>query len=105
MRLGVDVGGTNTDAVLMDGTEVVAWAKRPTSSSVSRGVAATINAVLEKAGIEGREVSCVMIGTTQFANALVQGLAGGRRNPARQPFRRGLATHDGLAGGHLPLHG
>jgi len=72
MRLGVDVGGTNTDAVLMDGTEVVAWAKRPTSSSVSRGVAATINAVLEKAGIEGREVSCVMIGTTQFANALVQ---------------------------------
>ena len=25
MRVGVDVGGTNTDAVLMDGREVVAW--------------------------------------------------------------------------------
>ncbi|MBT4046367.1 MAG: hypothetical protein HOF11_22895, partial [Rhodospirillaceae bacterium] len=27
MRLGIDVGGTNTDAVLMDGDRVVAWHK------------------------------------------------------------------------------
>ncbi len=28
MRIGIDVGGTNTDAVLMDGTNVLAWHKR-----------------------------------------------------------------------------
>lgn len=72
MRLGVDVGGTNTDAVLMDGKEVAAWAKHPTSVDVSAGVAAAIEAVLDKAGVTADAVSCVMIGTTQFGNALVE---------------------------------
>lgn len=72
MRLGVDVGGTNTDAVLIDGTEVAAWAKHPTSADVSAGVAAAIEAVLDEAGANADAVACVMIGTTQFANALVE---------------------------------
>lgn len=72
MRLGVDVGGTNTDAVLIDGTEVAAWAKYPTSTDVSAGVAAAIEAVLDKGGADADAISCVMIGTTQFANALVE---------------------------------
>lgn len=72
MRLGVDVGGTNTDAVLIDGKEVAAWAKHPTSTDVSAGVAAAIEAVLAEAGTDADAISCVMIGTTQFANALVE---------------------------------
>lgn len=34
MRLGVDVGGTNTDAVLLDRNAVVATVKRPTTEAV-----------------------------------------------------------------------
>ena len=32
MRIGVDVGGTNTDAVLMDGRRVLSSVKKPASS-------------------------------------------------------------------------
>ncbi len=35
MRIGIDVGGTNTDAVLMDGRQVAGWAKSPTMSMKS----------------------------------------------------------------------
>ena len=72
MRIGVDVGGTNTDAVLMDGSAIRAWTKRPTSADVSGGVAAAIRAVLEEAGVAPDAVGAVMIGTTHFANALIE---------------------------------
>ena len=42
MRLGVDVGGTNTDAVLMDGRRVAAELKTPTTPDVTSGI---LNAV------------------------------------------------------------
>lgn len=72
MRIGVDVGGTNTDAVLMDGSAIWAWTKRPTSADVSGGVAAAIRAVLEQASVAPDAVGAVMIGTTHFANALIE---------------------------------
>jgi N-methylhydantoinase A/oxoprolinase/acetone carboxylase beta subunit len=72
MRVGVDVGGTNTDAVLMEGKEVVAWTKNPTSPEVSHGVASAIAAVIAKGGIRRESVSAVMVGTTHFTNALVE---------------------------------
>lgn len=72
MRLGIDVGGTNTDAVLMDGRRVVAWAKRPTSCNVSDGIIAVTAAVLRDAGLSPTAVKCVMVGTTHFTNALVE---------------------------------
>ncbi|MFT3762242.1 MAG: hydantoinase/oxoprolinase family protein [Pseudoxanthomonas sp.] len=72
MRLGVDVGGTNTDAVLMDGASVLAWTKQPTTGDVASGVAAAITAVLERAGVRAGRVTAAMIGTTQFTNALVE---------------------------------
>jgi len=72
VRIGVDVGGTNTDAVLMDGPAIRAWTKRPTSADVSGGVAAAIRAVLEEAGVAPDAVGAVMIGTTHFANALIE---------------------------------
>lgn len=72
VRIGVDVGGTNTDAVLMDGAEVVAWTKQPTTADVGSGVAAAIGAVLADAGVAPGAVASVMIGTTHFTNALVE---------------------------------
>lgn len=72
MRIGVDVGGTNTDAVLIDGRRVVASTKQSTTPDVSVGVAAAIAAVLEEAAVATTDVTAVMIGTTHFTNALVE---------------------------------
>src|SRR5216684_4040440 len=38
MRIGIDVGGTNTDAVLMDGRSVLAEVKAPTTLDVTNAV-------------------------------------------------------------------
>lgn len=72
MRIGVDVGGTNTDAVLMDGSAILASTKQPTTADVSSGVAAAIAAVLAQGGIAAKTVRSVMVGTTHFTNALVE---------------------------------
>lgn len=72
MRIGVDVGGTNTDAVLIDGLRIVATNKQPTTPDVSSGVSAAIRAVLEDGKIVPGAITAVMIGTTHFTNALVE---------------------------------
>jgi N-methylhydantoinase A/oxoprolinase/acetone carboxylase beta subunit len=70
--LGVDVGGTNTDAVIMLGDEVIAAAKRSTTADVGEGLVTVVRAVLEAAGLAPGSLATVMIGTTQFINAFVQ---------------------------------
>jgi len=72
IRIGIDVGGTNTDAVLLDGTKVVAGVKAPTSRDVMTGVVEALRKVLAAAGREAATVDVVMIGTTHFTNAVVQ---------------------------------
>jgi len=72
VRIGVDVGGTNTDAVLMDGRDILASTKQPTTADVSSGVAAAIAAVLAQGGVSAKVVRSVMVGTTHFTNALVE---------------------------------
>ena len=72
MRLGIDVGGTNTDAVLVAGRTVLASAKRPTTSDVSSGIVSATRAVLEQASEGAAAIESVMIGTTHFANAFVE---------------------------------
>jgi N-methylhydantoinase A/oxoprolinase/acetone carboxylase beta subunit len=70
-RIGIDVGGTNTDAVLLDGTEIVHAVKTPTTEDVTSG----IKAALAELRAEPRAhvpVDAVMIGTTHFTNAVVQ---------------------------------
>ncbi len=73
MRIGVDVGGTNTDAVLMDGKRVLASFKSPTTADVGTGIVRAIRTVLEDSGAMAGEIESVMIGTTQFTNAFVEG--------------------------------
>jgi len=72
MRIGVDVGGTNTDAVLMKGNEVITSAKRPTTLDVASGMTNAIKAVLEDSRVPVSEIEAVMVGTTQFINAFVE---------------------------------
>jgi N-methylhydantoinase A/oxoprolinase/acetone carboxylase beta subunit len=72
VRIGIDVGGTNTDAVLMDGQTVVASTKRPTTRPVEDGIIAAIKAVLADSGVDVAAIDAVMIGTTHFTNAFVE---------------------------------
>lgn len=71
-RLGIDVGGTNTDAVVMKGKDVLAGIKAPTSEDVTTGVVAAMNGAIAQAGIDRANVSNVMIGTTHFTNAVIE---------------------------------
>jgi N-methylhydantoinase A len=71
--LGVDVGGTFTDAVLAAGDRLVT-AKAPTTpDDQSEGVLAAVEAVLEKAGVDAGDVREFAHGTTAATNALLEG--------------------------------
>lgn len=72
IRVGIDVGGTNTDAVVMRGREVLHGLKTGTTADVMGGVVAALDGVLAGAGVARDAVAAVMIGTTQFTNALVE---------------------------------
>ena len=69
-RIGIDVGGTNTDAVLLEGDRVLHAVKTPTTADVMTGVRLALAGVAPAVGPEG--VQAVMIGTTHFVNAVVQ---------------------------------
>ena len=72
-KLGIDVGGTNTDAVLIDeGRAVVAAVKRPTSGDVYAGIMGAVDAVLEASGVDRALIGQAMLGTTQCTNAIVE---------------------------------
>lgn len=80
LRIGVDVGGTNTDAVVLDISAVhtpdrgvLASHKSPTTSpNVTDGIEAAVKNVLEQADNPIDEISCLVIGTTHFINAIVE---------------------------------
>jgi N-methylhydantoinase A/oxoprolinase/acetone carboxylase beta subunit len=72
MRIGIDVGGTNTDAVLMDERHVLAEVKTPTTPDVTSGIVAALRALISDSGVEAASVQGVMIGTTHFTNAVVE---------------------------------
>ncbi|HEV2517654.1 MAG TPA: hydantoinase/oxoprolinase family protein [Devosia sp.] len=72
IRIGIDVGGTNTDAVVMDGATVIAGVKAATTADVMTGVVNALKAVLEASKLDASAIDVVMIGTTHFTNAVVQ---------------------------------
>jgi N-methylhydantoinase A len=74
MRLGVDVGGTFTDAVLLSDDGAVYTAKVPsTPAQESLGVRSAVQAVLERAGAQPQEVTSFAHGMTVATNALLEG--------------------------------
>ena len=72
MRIGIDVGGTNTDAVLMNGVEVLGWRKTPTTPDVGDGIVKVLRDLLAETRASAAEIQAVMIGTTHFTNAIVE---------------------------------
>lgn len=72
-KLGIDVGGTNTDAVLIDeNLQVAASVKQHTTEDVYGGILAAVRAVLKESGVNPSEIRQAMLGTTQCTNAIVQ---------------------------------
>lgn len=72
-KLGIDVGGTNTDAVLIDeNRNVVADIKYPTSDDIYEGIMGALRTVLEVSGVDRTEIRQAMLGTTQCTNAIVE---------------------------------
>ena len=90
-RLGIDVGGTNTDAVIMDAADrVIAKAKVPCTPDITGGIMAAIDTVLQAPGAEPGRITHVMLGTTHATNAVLE-----RRKLRRVAVVRlgGPATH------------
>lgn len=72
MRIGIDVGGTNTDAVVLDAeNRVLATTKAPTSADVTGGIRSAVRTLLARLE-QPIAVEAVMIGTTHFLNALIE---------------------------------
>lgn len=72
-RLGIDVGGTNTDAVILDATDTpIAKTKTPTTEDISSGILTALDEVLAESNIATTELDSVMLGTTHATNAIAE---------------------------------
>lgn len=72
-RIGVDVGGTNTDAVLIEGDRIVAKYKTETTLDITTGVFKAISALFKNSHYPKENVQSINIGTTHLVNAFIQG--------------------------------
>lgn len=72
-RIGIDVGGTNTDAVILDEEfNVIAETKSPTTKDVSEGIYTAMREVITESNIPRDEIKYAMLGTTHCTNAIVE---------------------------------
>ncbi|MGQ0566629.1 MAG: hydantoinase/oxoprolinase N-terminal domain-containing protein [Gemmobacter sp.] len=97
--LGVDTGGTYTDAVILDaGAETVLGKAKSltTRADLSLGIGRAVDAALAAAGIAPGEVAMVSLSTTLATNALVEG-QGERVALVFLGFDEGDARRAGLA--------
>lgn len=81
LRIGVDVGGTNTDGVIIDPAQssspskgILAFHKAPTTTNPSDGINAAITHMFAASDppVSPAAVASVTIGTTHFVNAVVE---------------------------------
>ena len=109
MLLGIDVGGTFTDAVIIDGANVVSWAKRRTTKdNLMNGITEALGAVL--VDIDSAQIEQVTLSTTVVTNTIVEHkeqpvdlyvVAGPGRNvddifPVRPVYLNGYTDHRGI---------
>jgi N-methylhydantoinase A/oxoprolinase/acetone carboxylase beta subunit len=72
-RIGIDVGGTNTDAVVVDEDDrLVVSTKTPTTVDLTSGIRAALNDILSRIHRPSGDITAVVLGTTQATNALVE---------------------------------
>ncbi len=78
LALGVDTGGTYTDAVLIrDERDVIASAKALTTRhDLAIGIGKAVEAVLMQSGVKASEIGLAALSTTLATNALVEGQGG-----------------------------
>lgn len=115
MLLGLDVGGTFTDAVIIDGHRVVATAKRRTTKdNLMNGIGEALDAVLE--GYDTSNIEQVTLSTTVVTNTIVEGkeqpvdlyvVTGPGRNvdnifPVSPIYLQGYTDHRGIVVEHTP---
>lgn len=115
MLLGLDVGGTFTDAVIIDGHRVVATAKRRTTkNNLMNGIGEALDAVLE--GYDASNIEQVTLSTTVVTNTIVEEkeqvvdlyvVTGPGRNvddifPVKPIYLQGYTDHRGIVVEHTP---
>ncbi|RNB92598.1 hydantoinase/oxoprolinase family protein [Brevibacillus fluminis] len=72
-RIGIDVGGTHTDAVILDqNSNLVAKTKSATTPDIGTGIQKAIAACMQQSGIDPAQVTHAMLGTTHCTNAIVE---------------------------------
>ena len=72
-RLGIDVGGTHTDAVILDSEKrVVSKTKVATTEDVSTGIYQALDRVLAGSDLDPAKIRYAMLGTTHCTNAIVE---------------------------------
>ncbi len=75
LKIGIDTGGTYTDAVLMDDTTVLASAKSLTTrEDLGLGISRALQKVLD--GAQASAIDFVSLSTTLATNAIVEGQGG-----------------------------
>ena len=79
LRVGIDVGGTNTDAVVLDeNNRILVRTKQATTSDVRSGMQNALNYVIDALGTDAQRIGRVMLGTTHATNAILERRALGR---------------------------
>lgn len=72
-RIGIDVGGTHTDAVLLDEQyKVISEIKEATTQDVSTGIYKAVNYLLKTSDVPRNQIRYAMLGTTHCTNAIVE---------------------------------
>lgn len=73
LRIGIDVGGTNTDAVVLDAeNRLLAKHKTPTTPDLTGGIHRALEAVLGQIDQPAERITHVMLGTTHATNAILE---------------------------------
>jgi N-methylhydantoinase A/oxoprolinase/acetone carboxylase beta subunit len=72
-RMGIDVGGTHTDSVLLDGNLMcVCKVKVVTTKDISTGIGESVKELIKQSKVEPTLISHAMLGTTHCTNAIVE---------------------------------
>jgi len=72
-RIGIDVGGTHTDAVLLDqNNQVLSETKSQTTEDVATGIYNAMHKIINEANVPREQIKYAMLGTTHCTNAIVE---------------------------------